>query len=84
MSDASKGTKRPVEDDQAAAELLGQLGQSLGEQINTFERLGDAPPEHTAKKVSKVHSLTQNTTHRKIRIGPEYQAVLPPPPLPRK
>lgn len=54
MSDASKGTKRPVEDDQAAAELLGQLGQSLGEQINTFERLGDAPPEHTAKKVSKV------------------------------
>ncbi|KAL4424502.1 hypothetical protein ABPG77_006811 [Micractinium sp. CCAP 211/92] len=83
MSDASKAAKRPAEDDRAAAGLE-PLGQSLREQISAFEQLGDAPPEHVAKKASKVHSLTQNTTHRKIRIGPEYQAVLPPPPPPRK
>ncbi|KAL4452005.1 hypothetical protein ABPG75_007667 [Micractinium tetrahymenae] len=83
MSDASKGAKRPAEDDRAAAELLGHLGQSLGDQISTFEKLGEVAPEHPAKKATKVHSLTQNTTHRKIRVGPEYQAVLPPPPPPR-
>ncbi len=32
----------------------------------------------------QVHSLTQNTTHRKIRIGPEHQAVLPPFPSAKK
>ena len=32
----------------------------------------------------QVHSLTQNTTHRKIRVGPEYQAVLPPFPPAKK
>lgn len=53
MSDASKAAKRPAEDDRAAAGLE-PLGQSLREQISAFEQLGDAPPEHFAKKASKV------------------------------
>ena len=56
MTEASKGAKRPAEDNLAAAELLGHLGQSLGGQISTFEKLGEVPPEHAAKKPSKVGS----------------------------
>ena len=46
-----------------------QLGDSLSSQIAHFEELSEkgAGTAPVPKKPARIHSLTQNTTHRKIR-----------------
>ncbi|PRW57088.1 beach domain-containing [Chlorella sorokiniana] len=68
--------KRPAEERPAAQGPAGKLGD-LAQQIDYFESLAEQEgDQQDAKKPAKVHSLTQNTTHRKIRVGPEYQAAV--------
>jgi hypothetical protein len=57
VSDAKK--KRPLDE---ASDPCDKL-RGLAAQIEAFE---DGPPTE-AKKPAKIHSLTGNTTHRKIR-----------------
>lgn len=96
-----KATKRPLEGNETkqvsdSSDQKGKLGELL-QQIEYFEQLGEEeeqPRQPDSKKPSKLHSLTQNTTHRKIRCGGRadstavgcpgcLSAPLPPPPPPR-
>ena len=70
-----KATKRPLEGNETqqvsdSSDQKGKLGELL-QQIEFFEQLGEEeePQQPASKKPSKLHSLTQNTTHRKIRCG---------------
>jgi len=72
-------SEQPTQGKRPAPEAAAQTGQSNGKhaldtlasQIEYFEALAGAEEEPVSgpspKRASKVHSLTQNTTHRKIR-----------------
>lgn len=69
MADRETTKKRPLDEARQTHEQgPGDKLATLAGQIEFFEELaGEEGPPPDAKKPAKVHSLTQNTTHRKIR-----------------
>jgi hypothetical protein len=68
---AEQQSKRPLEAEEAPGKVdQGSKLSSLANQIEYFEQIveeSEASPPAAKKPSLGVHSLTRNTTHRKIR-----------------